>query len=199
MVAGIDPSSTATGLVILEVTTSLVVKVKEALELPKYGAKHSRARTMRLADDLATGLLEYDVERAVIEGYAYGNAHSLATMVEIGMAYRTVLDRTGTSWSWVAPNGLKKFCGAKGKKDRVRLAVYKRWGFEHPSDNVVDAYVLARIALALDVGMMPDLAEEAEVLGTIRTRERTEARWAESIEEMPSPWWWLSDDIEEIP
>ena len=34
------------------------------------------------------------------------------------------------------------------KKDEVRLEVYKRWGFEAPTNDEVDAYVLARIGLA---------------------------------------------------
>jgi len=43
----------------------------------------------------------------------------------------------------VAPAQLKKFATGDhvAKKDRVRLAVYKRWGFEDESNDVVDAFV----------------------------------------------------------
>jgi len=48
----------------------------------------------------------------------------------------------------VAPAQLKKFATGDhvAKKDKVRLAVYKRWGFEDESNDVVDAFVLAQIA-----------------------------------------------------
>jgi hypothetical protein len=46
---------------------------------------------------------------------------------------------------------VKKFATGKGntKKEEMVLPIYKRWGFEHSSDNVRDAFVLAQIAKAL--------------------------------------------------
>jgi crossover junction endodeoxyribonuclease RuvC len=64
----------------------------------------------------------------------------------------------------VAPNAVKKFVevtgwiGEKGSKERltgpqkkraVMKAVFEHYGFEHKSDNVVDAYILARVALEI--------------------------------------------------
>jgi crossover junction endodeoxyribonuclease RuvC len=47
-----------------------------------------------------------------------------------------------------SPTMIKKFvCGVgKGnaKKENVIKDVYKRWGYEHKSNNVVDAYAIAR-------------------------------------------------------
>ncbi len=56
----------------------------------------------------------------------------------------------GVAFLVVPPARLKKFACGKGnaKKDEIRLAVYKRWGFEAPTNDEVDAYVLARIGLA---------------------------------------------------
>jgi len=47
---------------------------------------------------------------------------------------------------------LKKFASGKGntKKDELAVHIYKKWGFESKSDNIRDAYVLARMAMALD-------------------------------------------------
>ena len=46
---------------------------------------------------------------------------------------------------------LKKFATGKGntKKEDTVLPIFKRWDFEHPSDNVRDAYVLAQIARSI--------------------------------------------------
>ena len=48
----------------------------------------------------------------------------------------------------VPPARLRSLPAGNAKKDEVRLEVYKRWGFEAPTNDEVDAYVLARIGLA---------------------------------------------------
>ncbi|WP_394548834.1 hypothetical protein [Priestia aryabhattai] len=53
----------------------------------------------------------------------------------------------------VSPNSLKKFATGKGncKKDAMVLPIYKKWGFESDSDNIRDAYVLSRVAMAMSM------------------------------------------------
>jgi crossover junction endodeoxyribonuclease RuvC len=90
----------------------------------------------------------------------------------------------------VAPNAVKKFVNVSGwegevgskkrltgpqKKRAVMNATYEHFGFEHKSDNVVDAYILARIALEIWVGRGCELQllypYQAEVIETILNPE----------------------------
>lgn len=83
-----------------------------------------------------------------IEGYGYGNRFTIVGLVEIGTAIRLALLRMGIRWYDVPPTVLKAFATGKGnsKKPMVAAAVAERWGFTSKSDDVVDAYVLARMA-----------------------------------------------------
>lgn len=139
---GIDPS-TKTGLVVLGEdstwTKEVTTKVKED---PK--------RFMDLAEQILDNLSAGDV--ICIEGFSYGSKGAgVSTQYGIGWLIRAELIRNGYTYHEVAPGALKKFATGKGntKKDEMVLPIYKKWGFEHSSDNVRDAYVLARIAKAL--------------------------------------------------
>jgi crossover junction endodeoxyribonuclease RuvC len=45
---------------------------------------------------------------------------------------------------------MKKFVAGKTfKKDETRLEVYKRWGYENKSNDLVDAYAIARYTQAI--------------------------------------------------
>ena len=89
----------------------------------------------------------------LIEGYAFSaRSSSDAPLKELGGLVRhAVLERTGTYPIVVAPALLKKFATGKGncKKDLILLEVFARWGERFTDDNAADAYVLARIGLAL--------------------------------------------------
>ena len=90
----------------------------------------------------------YHPRAVYIEGYGYANKHSLVTLVEVGTAIRLALHAHGSEYVEIAPNALKKFATGKGnaQKDQIMLAVYKKWGFEASTNNIADAYVLARMA-----------------------------------------------------
>src|SRR5690625_5242216 len=64
---------------------------------------------------------------------------------------RNTLYKNGVDYTIVAPSQVKKFATGKGNasKDNMLLPIYKNWGYEHESDNVRDAYVLAQIARSL--------------------------------------------------
>lgn len=52
-------------------------------------------------------------------------------------------------------------------KDNMILPIYKKWGFEHDSDNVRDAYVLARIGYDMHSGGNL-LKYEKEIINNLR-------------------------------
>lgn len=107
---------------------------------------------------------------ACMEGYAPGAKFGREKAGELGGIVKLVLHQFfGVAPVMVAPTQLKKFVTGKGQggKNDIMLAAYKRYGVEFGNDNLTDAYVLARIAHALDAG--PGLpAFQVEVLAKLR-------------------------------
>lgn len=184
---GIDPSLTSTGLVVLGRDGDLAVA--EALRPPKgltgaarLDALHQQfsrwLRSTRAAIDL--GRYEAPIV-AALEGYGYSaNSQRLAELGEWVGLIKWELWRNNIGFFVVPPARLKKFVTGKGtaQKDEMRLAIYKRWHFEHPSNDVVDAYGLARIALAIAGGADGLTKAQAEVVSAIRSSAREANRAA---------------------
>ena len=105
-----------------------------------------------------------------MEGYAPGAKFGREKAGELGWAVkRTVFHSCGPA-TVVAPSAVKKYATGKGsgvKKNAMLLNVYKRWNEEFSDDNLCDAYVLARIALALDGQDSPLTAFQREVLAKL--------------------------------
>lgn len=156
-VLGIDCSLRRSGVVRLDVNDSGVV-IEEARLLvgPQNGDSMLTAGVKQMHDlDKVLGVTGNHVGLVVIEGYmmAGGQASRLAQLVTVGTCLRlAVRRRASCRLVEVNPQQLKKYVLGSGKgqkKDQMRLGVYKLWGFEHESDDVVDAYALAQIGLAL--------------------------------------------------
>ncbi|RUS42242.1 hypothetical protein [Cohnella sp. AR92] len=140
---GIDPS-TKTGLVILD-------KHGEVIDTMEITAKGTDPGRMIDIIEQVDFQLDHG-DQAAIEGFAYGaKGRAVDIQYGIGWGLRMRLFDGNTDYIEVAPAALKKFAGAKGnaKKDELAVHIFKRWGFEHPSDNVRDAFVLAQIARAV--------------------------------------------------
>ncbi|WP_199426837.1 RuvC family protein [Thermaerobacillus caldiproteolyticus] len=141
---GIDPS-TKTGLVILEdnkVHTAIEVTSKE---------KRDPHRFMDIAKTVMKYITDHDV--ICIEGFSYSSrGAAVSVQYGIGWILRSELIKAGLNYYDVPPSSVKKFATGRGnvKKDAMVLPIYKRWGFEHSSDNVRDAFVLAQMARALN-------------------------------------------------
>jgi len=142
-VLGLD-ISTKTGVVILS-DDGDVLYADESTVKNQTGME----RASTIVGKILKAIEKYNPDFAILEGYGYANAYTLATLVEIGTVIRYFLWQMDFPYYEVAPTQLKKFMG-KGtmKKDMIRLECYKQFGFQHQSDNVIDAYVLAKIGLA---------------------------------------------------
>jgi crossover junction endodeoxyribonuclease RuvC len=144
-------------------------RVLRAKELTGIGTKDPK-RMVTLIDEIMDHLQPDDViciespamhAQGSAVGFMWGLAHGL----------RMAMFRRGWHYIDVTPAGVKKFASGKGsaKKDELAVHIYKRWGFEHPSDNVRDAYVLAQIARALRSSIeIQKTKQQAEVLQAIR-------------------------------
>lgn len=95
-----------------------------------------------------------------IEGYTTHRASNIALLVAIGTIIRSVLHQRGLQWYSIPPSTLKLWtCGkgprlkSKESKKLMKSRVKERWGFSSQSDDIIDAFALAK------------LAEEADLLG----------------------------------
>lgn len=90
-----------------------------------------------------------------IEDFSHGSkGQGVGFQYGLGYLIRDMMDCEGINYYEPTPNEVKKFATGKGtvKKDNMVLPIYKRWQFEHDSDNVRDAFVLAKIAEAIARG-----------------------------------------------
>jgi crossover junction endodeoxyribonuclease RuvC len=152
---GIDPAS-KTGFVALD-EHGQVLREKELTGIGDLDPKRMTTLIFEIVAHLKPG------DIVCIEGFPYDTQKAMfAGGLHHGI--RNELYKRKLSYYEAAPNAVKKFVGVTGwvgekgskkrltgpqKKRVVMQAVYERFGFEHRSDNVVDAYILARIAMNL--------------------------------------------------
>lgn len=152
---GIDPS-TKTGFVELD-DSGAVIQKKEIIL--KNGIKSTEKEIQEYARNIVS--LIPSGSFVCIEDFSFGSqGQAVSTQYGVGFALRFALIDAGLVFKKPTPSQLKKFATGKGntKKDEMVLPIYRGWGFEHSSDNVRDAFVLAHIARGLKV-------QDSEALG----------------------------------
>jgi crossover junction endodeoxyribonuclease RuvC len=183
---GIDPS-TKTGFVALDEEGEVI----RAKELKGVGSEDPK-RMSTLIDEVYAHLKPGDI--ICIEGFPFDTQRAMfAGGIHHGI--RNVLYKLKLNYYEVAPNAVKKYVAVTGwtgevgskkrltgkeKKKAVMEAVQHHFDFEHNSDNIVDAYILAQIAKELwtvcngvfspiNEGYLPSY--QAEVLRSILSPE----------------------------
>lgn len=108
------------------------------------------------------------VALVAIEGYAMGTKFMRTEQIELGCLTRYVCWQMKVPVVEIAPTSLKKFATGKGhaQKNMIMMHCLKNWKFEAKSDNVADAYVLARMARCLTGQDTPN-AFQARVLAEV--------------------------------
>ncbi|APB77414.1 crossover junction endodeoxyribonuclease RuvC [Paenibacillus polymyxa] len=155
---GIDPS-TKTGVCILDADGNVL----DALEVTAAGKDPERMSD--IITDVCENVDYGDV--VVIEGFGFASQSGFL-LGGIGWGIRLNLYERYIKYQEAAPAALKKFASGKGntKKDELAVEIFKRWGFQHGSDNVRDAFVLAQIARSIRLGG-GDTKYQQEVIQTI--------------------------------
>ncbi len=156
-VIGIDPSLTSTGVVVLTNDGVFSERVRSK--------KQGIYRAMEIADRVAELIIIHRANVAYIEGYSFGSmGQALYQIGELGGLLRERFceiygndEVVPFDWKEIPPTQVKKFCTGKGnaKKEDMKLHTYKRWGVEFRSNDEVDAFVLAKIAEAMEA-VTPD-------------------------------------------
>ncbi|MDX5475900.1 MAG: hypothetical protein LPK00_10245 [Bacillaceae bacterium] len=178
---GIDPS-TKTGFVALD-ENGQVVKAKE---LTGVGAEDPK-RMITLVNEVIAHVQPGDI--ICIEGFPFDTQKAMFAG-GLHHSIRNELYKRKLSYYEVAPNAVKKYVnvtgwiGEKGSKKRltgsakkkaVMKAVEDHYEFTHRSDNVVDAYILAKIAADLffveETGSISLLGYQLEVIDTVLNRK----------------------------
>lgn len=148
-VMGIDPSLTSTGYVALLDDGGMEAGTVVC------GGTRGMERLEQISGLLMSIATQRHASLIAIEGYAFGaKGAAMFSLGELGGVIRHRLWKNGFSYIDVPPTMVKKFATGHGnsKKDEIMLAVYKRWDEEFRTSDEADAYVLARIALALTEG-----------------------------------------------
>ncbi len=162
---GIDPSATATGLVLLGANGSPTPDLLLEHEIkPKNLTGVERTRF--IVTEIMEIVTERQPDRIVLEGYSLGkNPNSTIPLVELGGLLRFMLNLDGHRWYDPSANELKKFVAGKGtvQKDQIMMWVLKRWQHTSISNNTADAYGLAAIGLAIS-NRLPGITQEMRAI-----------------------------------
>ncbi|MBN7763678.1 crossover junction endodeoxyribonuclease RuvC [Nitratireductor aquibiodomus] len=162
---GIDPSATATGLVVLRENGTATPDLLLEDEI-KTGSMRGVERTRHIVERIMTTLHEVKPDRIVLEGYSLGkNPNATIPLVELGGLLRFMLVLDGFKWYDPRASELKKFVTGKGgsPKEQVMMYVLKRWGHTALSNNTADAYGLAAMGLAVS-NRLPGITKEMRMV-----------------------------------
>jgi crossover junction endodeoxyribonuclease RuvC len=148
--AGLDISITSTGYCI--VNSRKEVEADGTIESKPGQPDVIRFET--IASDLVDELALYSVVGIAIESYAYsirgrGNFSRIAELggVVKNKIFTNLFLSPPDSMFFISPSTLKKYATGKGNthKNLVNKHIFKKWDFDTDSDDVADAYVLARM------------------------------------------------------
>lgn len=152
-VLGVDASSN-TGLVSIDSDAPDEVLYSGELKAPKKPGQTLQKRLKQFRANFLIKLSQLQPDLVVMEDFAFmakSGKDSIILNVGLGLAIRQCVEDRGTPIVLASPNTLKKFATGvgSGKKDQIMLGVFKRWGFEHKSNDVVDAFIAAKLGCTL--------------------------------------------------
>lgn len=147
VVLGIDPSLTETGLCFYNISG------KYAFETIKGKKLRGVERLAFFRKSFSNLIYQYNPVFAIIENYAYATGHSGKpyTTGELGGVFRLALYDNTVAFNVVAPPSVKKYCTGSGRADKnvILKEVFRRWEVDVTSDDLADAFVIAKIAEAV--------------------------------------------------
>jgi len=144
---GIDPSYSSTGLIILNEDNE-IEKQKTYAFNPK--GVDTEDRLIMVKEQLIFPIMTMNTEEPVkvcVEGPSYNSkGQYILQMGALNFFIRYWFRVLKLDYTVLSPNELKKYITGKGncKKDLILLKVFKKWGVEFKSNDLADAYGLAR-------------------------------------------------------
>ena len=168
--AGVDPSITNTGIVVLNDRMEVVEARESSSEIKKSVIRSTNALRLKLLRQYLQNTLEAYSELCVAyEHYSFQSVNKAFSLGELGGVYKLALFELTESEPYLVPPGkLKQFAvgtGAASKEAMVEQA--SKEGFQYcESHDLVDAYFLAKFCMYLI------LPREAVKLDTYRNLVR---------------------------
>lgn len=145
-VAGVDPSLTGTGVAAADGSLNTIMTSKTATTVSARAVRLGFIRA-RVCDYVGEGAL------VVIEAPGYSRGAEAGAHLRAGLWWHLVfgLIDYGCRVIEVSPTALKKFATGRGvaTKADMRMAMFKRTGFDVADDNQVDAWWLRQVGLHL--------------------------------------------------
>lgn len=148
-IMGIDPDLTNTGWVVLddkEIFHGAIPTVPKDFE-------SDIQRVIYISSKLNEVILYHKPQVVYLEGFSFGSrGRSLYQLGMLGGLIRKILWEMSQfgelKYKEIPPKVIKHFCSGKGNaaKEDMKLHVYKKWKIEFPSNDEVDAFVLAKLA-----------------------------------------------------
>ncbi|WP_055108921.1 hypothetical protein [Paenibacillus ihumii] len=157
---GIDPA-TNTGIVILDAAGTPIIETVLRGKGKSAPGGITQEQRVSLENQLYRLLQPGDV--IMKEGIANGT-QMLITTAKIHGGLESMITRKDLTFDEVAPDAVKKFVNVSGwvgepgskqrlqgkaKKKAMASAALKHFGYQHPSNDVVDAYIIAKIGEAV--------------------------------------------------
>lgn len=170
---GIDQSYSSTGVVVLGSDGSCVAKAFKAGK-PEHPF-HERLND--LWKQIARILPNPKDTLICMEGAAYAAEFNVFMLGELSGALKYCMYNAGYKYDIVQPTVLKKFATGAGnaQKAAVAVGVRTKWGFENKSNDIIDAFVLAKVSEAggnnAVAQILRDEAEKAKIQKKLKARK----------------------------
>lgn len=149
---GLDMSITCTGVVVLDGDSIQLPKTQAEIKTKPEDGDIERFSliTNKIEEIITEEVLDNPNTVIFAENMAFGAKGQITRLAELrGIVRYCLYQRYNKHVVFVSTTTLKKFAVGKqaGKgKGPVMVGCLKSWGFETQSDDIADAYVLARIA-----------------------------------------------------
>lgn len=173
-IIGIDPSLNGTAVAIwnekTEQTTMKYIKLSSGgNEIPKLCEIFRQVvgihklDTFYFLEDMAFGVAKYQTSAAMVQG-----------IIRLAIGISLEQDKSSNLFL-ISPTCLKKFVtgSGQGKKEDMKLQLYKKWGKEFKSNDEVDAYGLLLLAQyyygVMDTSKLTE--KQKECLSTVTVEE----------------------------
>ena len=145
--AGIDPSLTATGLVMINNEGEIVVEKLIKTERDVYLC--SEQRILDIMEDIIFLKNVRYLQRVFVEDLSY-MSQSTSLFERCGLLYliSTFLFKNDIDYKKIPPKSLKKWAVGNGNADKKMMMEKSeiRWGIKFTDDNICDAYNLSQMA-----------------------------------------------------
>ncbi|QIG66700.1 crossover junction endodeoxyribonuclease protein [Rhizobium phage RHph_TM16] len=168
---GIDPSTKATGLVLLEGSLQDgAVLIEDKLVKPKTTLSTEQKQTMMWEETMAF-IDSWKPDIICIEYYGLNlkNRTAIIPLVTLGGVMRYLMRRAGYQWLEPTPSELKIFAtGNGGTKKEGMVKAAGDMGYEAKTDDMADAFFLSLVGLCYLHTLTGLAQKQREIVGQLK-------------------------------